>query len=391
MIEPFRIEALGNLHIIDIFDYFDKPLFMGLVNELGHSFLAKLADEDDEIETWLFLPISNPRYFEVKAGNIDIQTAFKNPEIGYLYKAILSLAEKELLRFEKITPDLIPPIYLPPEGDKLDNPTETLPKLLDPIIRSKQLNRVVLLVHLIFADILTTEAPVKPLGNFLNSLQNLLESIGQALKDLYTERGRIPLTIVASDEMRVIGIGPGSFEIELASAKLPNLFGESEIDAALTEFINLINSGSNAEELKTRLKELKPRVAKDYYDLLSTIGNNMKGADIRWAAPKDGVSGNGNISSFTAKAAMGIIELAETTNTEDAVYIGELVGANLRSKKFEILVNGEKIDGDIPGESLPRIKGAAIGTVYKMHLRKKTELKLTTGKLEYKYELIEIL
>ena len=67
---------LGELEIVDVYEFYDRPLLFSCINALGIHYLVVLADVDDETETWLYASVSPARLQDVRSGGVDLHDAF---------------------------------------------------------------------------------------------------------------------------------------------------------------------------------------------------------------------------------------------------------------------------------------------------------------------------
>lgn len=384
------IPHLGSLVIVDILDFYDKPMLVSLKNLLDHYYLAIMIDDLDDVEEiWLFTEISARRLDQVKTGGFTLKEAFLNSESAKAFTVRIPYNPNELATIKlEFVANEIPIDYLPPENDRLS--IEVKEQIDDIQLATEQINRVIVRLRLHFPNIISREAPVSQLGRFLVDIQDLLNSISQALKEKATEMGRIPINIVTENELNLRTVFNSSFGIELVSAKLPNLWGETAVDAVIDELVELIKIGNEADLLTEKMKVLKPRVAKNYYDFLGDIEKYLNSADIEWAAPIEGKYNKATISKVVAASARTIIELGEQEPTEIIEVRGELVGLNLRTRSFEIKTEMESISGQIPKDRIEAFRGTEIGLIYSAKLIQKNSLKLTIGKIEISYELANL-
>src|SRR4051794_2134105 len=82
-----RIQHFGPLELVEVYEFFDKPVLASYRNTKGTLFLAVLIDETQEgAETWLYVPLSEGRFQLLRTGAVDLHTAFKEPEEGVTYE-----------------------------------------------------------------------------------------------------------------------------------------------------------------------------------------------------------------------------------------------------------------------------------------------------------------
>lgn len=382
---------LGYLTEYEVYDYLDGPLFMCYQNELGHLFLSRIVKRDFDSEKWLFLPVSQIRFFTVRSGGINVKEAFKQSETGYCYLVEIPMNEHPIKELEKLVAADIPDAYLPPSDFMMNLPTQTLPLLSDSIqARSIQSKRVLLNFHLNYPNNLRTEAPIDNFGKILISTQEVMNALGQAKRERATKRGYIPRDITARNSFLLSELGGGSFEFELASEEFVNLLDESELTDSVDELAQLIQIGTDADKLKDRLSTLKIRVASKYHDFLESIAEKSTSTIVKWASPVQGKSGEARISKLHAQiAAESIAKISEETIKEFEI-IGQLVGANSDQKTFEIKSGNEKYSGKVEQSQINILSGAVIDETYKALIRKKDTIKVMTGDETTEYLLIGI-
>lgn len=82
-----RIRHFGPLELVEVYEFFDKPVLASYRDTKGTLFLAVLIDETREgDETWLYVPLSEGRFQLLRTGAVDLHTAFKQPEEGVTYE-----------------------------------------------------------------------------------------------------------------------------------------------------------------------------------------------------------------------------------------------------------------------------------------------------------------
>jgi hypothetical protein len=392
-----QFTQLGQLELIEVYEYYDRPVLLSCANAAGHIYLALLVDEAERSETWYFVGISQLRYQHIRSGAIDLYSAFRLSEDGFIIEVqipvddFLSDAVAHRLRAEDV-----PDERLPYSGELLNLTTETLPKLFESISRkADQAKREFLRLRLELQTVLRTEAPAKLLGDILHAVQDTVDAIGQTLKGDVAKRGPVPYHIRTQMELMVVEVGSGSFEIELASAKMVDLFNESDVGKALQELIYLINLGDDEERLREQLRQLKIRVAAKYASLLRSISERVDSTNFEWGSPAHDEMHVARVSADMAKAIIEIIERTELEPPERIEVRGQLIGANLNKKNYEIWTkdmdgNTVSYSGRVEDSAIDSLTGAILNREYLATLLQLNTINSVTGEVEERYVLVEL-
>ena len=112
--------GLGRLEIIETYIYYDQPVLFSCKSAAGRFYLVVAANKNDEHETWLYVELSAERLNRVRAGEIDLYTAFTEPEAGFLFQEIIVYDGDTQSRMEPIHPNLISEDLLPMQGEKIE-------------------------------------------------------------------------------------------------------------------------------------------------------------------------------------------------------------------------------------------------------------------------------
>jgi hypothetical protein len=160
------------------------------------------------------------------------------------------------------------------------------------------------------------EFPVKPLGSILQSLQNLIDSIGKAVKGIYSSSITGPISKEITDRTRLlaVGAGTGSFIVKLASEK-----PESQLDwieqeqgsleqQTLNAFLELIDISHQGDPdvLRGTLEKLQRRTVVAYRKFLEELSSANSGIEVRLGSFHPRFGGKSRLNSTEI---LGIIEL----------------------------------------------------------------------------------
>jgi hypothetical protein len=115
---------LGALKMVQVYEYYDKPLLFACQNEFGHLFLGLYDGEEGTQEQWLYLPISAQRHLSIHMGVIDLRSAFLRAEGGYVYWVVVPLGQDATST--RVAVSDLDPEYLPDAGEALNYSAETL-------------------------------------------------------------------------------------------------------------------------------------------------------------------------------------------------------------------------------------------------------------------------
>ena len=103
---------LGKLEFLHVYQEFDGPRVFSCRNKAEQVYLALWADQSDQTDTWLYVPVSDGRLTAVESGVISLQAAFVEPEDGVVIVVQSSLHERDD-RTSIRAPDDLPGAWLP--------------------------------------------------------------------------------------------------------------------------------------------------------------------------------------------------------------------------------------------------------------------------------------
>lgn len=107
---------LGQLDIIEVYQFYDKPVLFSCKNESGLIFIMLWIDSLNFGEVWLCTRISPLRLDNLLEGKLEIRDIFTHPEDRFLYKAKVPYKEGLSTTLEKLNPTELSDEYLPESG-----------------------------------------------------------------------------------------------------------------------------------------------------------------------------------------------------------------------------------------------------------------------------------
>jgi hypothetical protein len=109
---------LGRLRMVEVWDYYDGPRLFVAQNAASALFVALWADQTDDIDTWLYVPVSEARLELIHAGRISLRDAYLRAEDGQVFECTVKRGI-ELLQLRPVEAVALNSEWLPPEDDRL--------------------------------------------------------------------------------------------------------------------------------------------------------------------------------------------------------------------------------------------------------------------------------
>ena len=378
---------LGQLEILETFEYYDQPVLFSCRNAAGHLYLVVAADENEQHDTWLYAGVSEERLRLIRSGAIDLHDAFADPEDGCLIQAIVPYGDQGPPQFKSIPANETPTDLLPVAGECLNLKTDTLPELGSPEEIAKSRKQEILHLTLNFDGVFMTEAPAGALSKIISTLQDVIYTIGM----IRSGSSQITEEIRRKMGISLIGVGAGSFDIRLASTDIVDLLSHSEFGDTIEDFLELLNAGSNQEELKRPLGRLKSRVAENYAKFLKSLNECVNHTKLIWTSPNSERGGTAYLSESQIRDAIEIIERVLPETPTRFSISGTLVGASLNTKRFELKTTDELYTGDVSDQAIEAISSARINGEYIARIEEIVERRETTDEFtKPKYLLLSL-
>lgn len=118
--KPLAESFLCDLSTVEVLDWYDEPRLFIAQNSLSQYYLAYWADQDSNIDTWYYVPISESRIELVRGGEIDLRDAFRFPEAWFVNVVTTVRDTREPREFASVFSETLSEQTLPPVGDRLE-------------------------------------------------------------------------------------------------------------------------------------------------------------------------------------------------------------------------------------------------------------------------------
>lgn len=383
---------MGELRMVEVYVNYDGPRLFSCRNAAGTYFFGLFVDEDARSETFLFAPASPARWASVRAGNLPLAAAFRQPEDNGVFRQILALDEEPSTHLDWLPVDEVPEDWYPDESARLTIPTDTQPPLEEYEFanESRSLMRSLMAVE-VDVERGLTEIPSRHAANTLRLVQESVEALGQVRKNRQTNRGAIQADILDETELYLYDLRAASFAFVLSPRPTGQLFETSLVPAAVNLLLDVMEASESDELLSEQLRALHPRALSRYRALLEELTEFESGLTVLMATPdrevrktvmsKEQVRSSLDAARLTEEPVMQTIEI-------DAV----LIGVNARTRSFELIdeESGIKYAGKTVDSARNRILGLRIGDRYDATLLHESEVSPITGETHDTYRLVHI-
>lgn len=249
------------------------------------------------------------------------------------------------------------------------------------------------------------EFSVKSLGSILQSLQNLLDSIGRAMKGVYSSSVTGPIAQEITDRTRLvaIGAGTGSFVVKMASETPEEQLDWVEQEQGsleqktLNAFLDLIEVShqGNPDVLKEKLEGLQRRTVVTYRRFLEDLSSASSGVEVRLGSLHPGFGGRSRLNSTEI---LGIIELLTQVEPQIPEVISvdgilSLAGKTIsNTSKFFIkrVPDNEPFEGRIANSVLEKDIELTVNRRYRAFIEETETINAVTNESSKSYKLVDI-
>lgn len=392
-----RSTSLGRLEIEETFEYYDGPRLFSCKSATGNLYIAAWAEEEEDHDLWLYLPISKERFEITRSGGITVREAFTYAEDSVYLVKIPTDGELRDSIEQLLTGDAIPDEWLPGSDYRIELHTDTAPRASTSNELAKRAGRElrpILRVEVDPVDSNRTAAPTRAVGNLLLLTQNLLDNVGYSLKMNGREtslRGRVPNEIQNAMSSEIISVTAASFVIDIASTGFVNLFG-SPFEESSNEIVKILALDDQTAEFKEQIKKLNGRAAKSFRGLVKHL-NNIGG-------PATFVSANESSQYLEAKLSSHKIEsMLATLNYLAPDKVEEPIKKRMRLFKGDVDHHTFGADdptteltysGYVDEQALPGFKQSPLGADYDMTIAVTSVTDELMNDTQYSYRLIQI-
>lgn len=382
---------LGQLEIIEVYDFYDKPVLFSCKNKSGLIFIVVCVDSSDFAEIWLYAPVSSSRFQSVIKGDVELRHIFAETEDAFVYQVEIHYEDEINVIVKNVECNEIPDDYLPELGQFIQSEFQNSENIE---VVSTQKRREIIDFVLKFPDKDIQEAPVGDLGLILSSLQETIDAIGQ-IKSGRSESHIIPFEIKQKTQVVMSSVFSGSFGMRLEGTVYEEDslgLGESFLGQCFKEFIQLINLGANSEELPAKLNILKKKTAFKYTEFLISLTRiGISKLQINWASPGHKVQ-VGEIEQETISKVIDVIKNTKLrAETEICVKVKlTQINYNTITTTLQEVGSRKKYKCSIADSAIKDVEFIRKDSVYVATIQEYAIVSTVLNKEKHEYELLSL-
>lgn len=176
----------------------------------------------------------------------------------------------------------------------------------------------------------------------LGGFQSMLDSVANAMLNSPTSRGKIPGHIKDITEFEVVGTFAGSFGVRLEREVLQSGMssGDTDINRALDELFNVLETLDNSEQLLSVITPCGKRTVMHYRQWIDDMRANDVNLEVDWV-DDSARTRKLHILKERAPSIITTLDTIDKIENEDVTLCGMLNGVNIRNRTFEMSVEGE--------------------------------------------------
>lgn len=367
-----RGTELGRLSLDEVFIDYEGPKLFSARNAVGQRFVAVAVDDTEEWVVFLYVPVSPSRYLAVRSGLVPLRVAIADAE-EVVWVARLNFRTGASVAESCAAAD-IPEDWLPDGEAVLGVPTHTHERFqpLELQQRADGETRSLFAVQLDRPDLMRTEYPLRDLNELLDDVQEAVHAIAAEAEDKATISGAIPEHIVRDSELSMIDLQAASFVVVLAPTLGDRMVEMPLAGVAADRLMALLEvaEAEDDEAMTEAVGTLQQRAFSKFRSLLEDLADTAASLNFYVAHP-------GRKLQHTAvtpqQAGRGLAIMSEVSTTSQEVYIESavLVGANVRTRAFELRDDetDAKYAGKVETDAVPQIDGLQLGEAYRYSAR----------------------
>lgn len=185
----------------------------------------------------------------------------------------------------------------------------------------------------------------------LGGFQAMLDSVANAMLHSPTSRGKIPERIRDITSFEIVGTFAGSFGLvlERQDDQITTFAEDSQINGVLSQMFSVLETVDDADQLLTAITPFGKRTVTHYRQWLDDLHQNNVNLQVGWINEARS-NRQLHLVKENAPSIISTLDTIEKIDNEDVLLYGTLNGVNIRSRSFEMSVEGY---GLVKGHAMP--------------------------------------
>jgi hypothetical protein len=236
------------------------------------------------------------------------------------------------------------------------------------------------------------EQGAMPLGLLAKATNEIRKMIGHAalrLSEGGLRKQRVPNELYSFLNLRLVGILPGSSRLVVAADAHRDLFDDGIAKQALERIFAVLHSGGEGQEFLEAISDLGVASTRQLRNFLHLLRDNGAELDLLWKYSGLPV-GTWNGTKEAISAVTTALDLAELTETDDALLEGVIELLSKRERISLRLPSGEGVRILYPRRLLPQVSELHLDQRVALMCRVMQTANPNTGESTTTYELLEI-
>ncbi len=389
MESTFFLPTIGQLRVDRILLSYDGPKVFVSKALTDSLYLSYWAAELGALDRWWFIPISEQRLQQIEQARISLRDAIITAESGFVVETEWPDDATEPSSLKYVAAASIPAEALPGPDSFLrmrQREAISLAAQIPAFVMAAQQQRPVVRLRVLTKG---KEALVARVAAVMNCLQGTLDAFGQALAGQASERGMIAQGVLDQTALSLSAVYSGSVGLELVGEQL-QLLPSSLLMESISRLDAVLKESGNLAALRQYFAGLQKRSVTRFKNFLESIVDIESDVEMSFASPQAKGDTVSLLRQVEVAQALESLYREELRDSQTEVVIGELIGMNKRTKRFELREVGtdRKIVGRILQSAMDAARWSTLSNIYDATVVSTEEYQPLTEAETRRYELL---
>lgn len=338
------------LNISRILIYYDFPELFLANDNVGTKYLCLLTKFNENSPEYVCLPVSNSKLASLISGEIDLREAFINPETGNWF--YINSFNGESFEASRLETKELQENLLPEEGFLYPQIDESNKEIVTEVQERENT-----IVHLSLADSKNSysiEADV--LADYVKLFQGLVRKTYKKTISKLGAKSKKLLDQEYNYNLRAFATSKGSLNIHFYGTAQKDIFGNTELERALSKIDKITQDFSDEEEYIELLRSIKGHPISSYRKLIERISKENVRVKYKWYSPGEQEVHYRELSKTFAEKVLEILNQKDELIEEIKEFVGvfkqaDVTRGNWRihnsedNKEYSGVSEGRKLEG----------------------------------------------